>query len=414
MRARVASLLSFVGLALACPGQPGPEPPPSASPLAIAELPPERDRAAIPVLGRELGLPEPPRFASVELPALREDGSWSILGLRSALEDMLAEGGADRVVLVRAYVQEVYAPPECPVGELCPPAKQPHAWLVDAPELRGKQRALMLIGYDVPIPEWDTQTQREWASEAKIELEPGRQYLFMGWFRRFSASGFAHDRGLLELLAVREDPQNDASRWIYPRNSHVHPRVRAAEGLGPLAPELARVPVGIVAGAPLAGPELVEPKDREQALELGREASWFDPQLADYYFRWIIVNDPAQALGWDRLASLYVDHGESTTGFEVLEQALARAPDDYALHNARGRLLLNIGEPARAVEAYRRAIELAPDAADLWFGLGMAYAEIPERERAIEALTRFLELGAEAPGHVIKAAQDTIMRMEYP
>jgi hypothetical protein len=413
------TVVPFVLLGLACAPTPATAPSSMATPTVQVERAPESHASEVPVLGLELGLPQPPPFAEPDVPILAEDNTWSVLGLRSYLSELLPEAEAGRVVLVSAYVQEVYEPPRCPDGELCPPGKQPHAWLVDDPALRGKQRAMLVTGIYFPIPEWDVETQQAWASEPELELEPGRRYVFMGWFRRFTDSGFAHDRGLLELLAVSEYPLDADARWTFPRNSQQHPKARAELGLEPLAPELAHVPAGVVAGSALPEPgPLVEPSDHKDAMRLGREEAWAGhPRRADYYFRWMIVDDPSKAAGWVELGSFYVDYGEPELGLEILDLALQRSPNDYALHNARGRLLLNVGEPTAAVESYLRAAELAPDAPDVLFGLGMAYAEIPERQRAIETLQRFLDVakadGAEVPDHIIKAAQDTMLRMSY-
>jgi hypothetical protein len=411
MRSTVA-LLILLGSACAPASTPAPSSLPE--PAVRVEPPPELDASEIPILGLELGLPQPPAFFDPAVPILAEDGTWSVLGLRAVLDELLPEAEAGRVVLVNAYVQEVYAPPVCPENQLCPPGKQPHAWVIDDPDVRGKQRALMVTSIHFPIPEWDPQAQRAWASEPELVLEPGRRYVFMGWFRRFTDSGFAHDRGLLELLAITDYPLEDDPRWIAPRNSQYHPKARADAGLDPLAPELAHVPADIFAGAPL--PELgklVEPSDRADALRLGREQAWAGhPRAADYYFRWLIVDDPRAASGWVELGNFYMDYGELEPGLAILDLAIERAPNDYVLHNGRGRLLLNAGHPAAAVESYRRAVELAPEAADVLFGLGMAYAELGERRLTIETLQRFLELASGgAPEHVTRAAQDTILRM---
>jgi hypothetical protein len=385
-------------------------------PVETAEAAEPKPEVVIPVLGMDMGLPDRPEFLVPVPPAIYEDGTWSIRGLRSVLEELLPEAEQDRVVRVTAWVQEVYQQPECPEGVLCPPGKMPHAWLVDDPGVRGKQLALMLTGTEFPIPEWDEESRVFWAGAQTIELEVGRRYVFMGWFRRFTESGFGHDAGLLELLAVTDYPAPAKSLWIVPINSQFHPRARAARGMEPLQPVDAEVPEAVKLGTSLdeAGPP-IEPRDAKHALELGHAAARDGlPLHADWYYRWLVVHWPDSPTGWVYLANFYADWGEGEAGKAILDIAIARRPDDAYLHNGLGRLLLNLGKPAEAVVSYRRAVELAPDKPDAWFGLGMAYAEVPERERAIEALEQFLEVGGDSPEHVIKAAQDTIMRMQGP
>jgi hypothetical protein len=410
------NLAPLVLLASACVRPSGPSP--SATPASLVRSEPgPAHQDYVPVLGLELGLPEPPAFDIPEVPLMAEDGTWSILGLRRMLAEMLPEAEAGRVVLVSAYVQEVYEPPACREGERCPRPKQPHAWIVDDPAITGKQNAMLVPGTHYAIPEWDRERQLAWASEPDLVLEPGRRYVFMGWLRRFSDTGFAHDRGLLELFAVANHPLGADPKWIIPRYSPFHPKDRAEHGLAPLAPELAHVPAGVIAGAPLPKPgPLIEPIDRAEAGKLAREeASAGRPGRSDYYHRWLIVDDPSVTWTWVELGNMYLDNGEFEAGLAILDLAIERFPSDYAVHNGRGRLLLNAGDPAAAVESYRRAAELASDAPDVWFGLGMAYAELGQAKQAIEALKRFLALAdepeAKVPEHVIRAAHDTILSM---
>jgi|GEM_PF-1316415 len=420
MRRSLARLLPSILLISACATNSGDAaaPEPSPDPLApIPELPASAAKLEIPVLGLELGLPEQPDFVLANLPAVAEDGTWSIRGLRSVRDELLPEGELGKVVLVSAYVQEVYAAPPCPKDSLCPPGKLPHAWFVDDPRIEGKQDALMVPGIEFPIPEWDEAAQEFWASSRAVEFEVGRRYVLMGWFRRFSDSGFAHDKGLLELLAVTDYPATADSVWLVPPNSYHHPRVRADSGLPPLAPERATVPTCVLHGTNYAnlGP-LIEPSDNKQAVALAQEAiDAGDPRRADYYLRWMIVADPDASHGWIGIADFYVDYGQYDLGLAVIDLAIARRPDDASLHNGRGRALLNIGHfelAELAVSAYQRAHELTPDAPDVLFGLGIAYAETAQRELAIETLARFLEVAQDAPDHIRQAAMDTMMRME--
>jgi hypothetical protein len=398
--------LAFVLMFTACATTSPPLQAEPVSPASTASAP------SIPVLGLELGLPERPAFVVPNPPLVADDGSWSIRGLRRFLDELLCESEQGRVVVVTAYVQEIYQPPTCLPNQPCL-AKQPHAWLVDDPSVDGKRFALMLVGTEFVIPEWDTATRQLFAGAAKLELEVGRRYAFMGWFRRRTESGFAHDRGLLELFAASEYPLVADSEWVVPIGSPHHPNPRAAAGLDPLRPERAQVPDSVrLASDTVAARPVIEPSDATHAYALGRDADEAgQPLEADYYFRWLIVNSPESPNGWVSLANSYADHGEGEAGVRLLEIAIERRPDDAQLYNGLGRLLLNVARPQAATVAYRRSLELNPNQSDVLFGLGMAYAELGDREQAIELLERFLEVGTDAPEHIRSAARDTILRM---
>jgi hypothetical protein len=168
-------------------------------------------------------LPPPPDFDEGKSPETWDDGAYSIYGLRQELDHNIKEGEAGKEVLIKGYVQEIYVAPECPPGEVCPPPKQPHVWITDKPDEKGKKRAMMVVNYRFSIPEWDS---KRWKDEPQVILEKGRRYTFKGKFKRFSDTGFAYDRGLLEFVAYRPlDPETgqELATWIYPPAAPWHP-----------------------------------------------------------------------------------------------------------------------------------------------------------------------------------------------
>jgi hypothetical protein len=183
----------------------------------------------------DVKLPPSPDFDEARAPVKWEgdpDSAYSIFGLRKDIDDRLKEGEAGQKVVVKGYVQEIYTPPECPEGQLCPPGKQPHFWISDSPDEKGKKRAMMVVNYHFPIPEWDTDTLKQWEAQPLVIVELGKQYTITGEFKRFSNSGFAHDNGLLEFhsyKAPNPDPESSGELiWIYPPNSDWHPQTVAA------------------------------------------------------------------------------------------------------------------------------------------------------------------------------------------
>ena len=168
-------------------------------------------------------LPPPPNFDEAKVEEKYPDGSWSIYGLRAKLDDNVKDGDAGKEITVKGYVQEIYVPPECPEGEICPPGKQPHFWITDKPDQQGKKRAMMVVNYRFSIPEWDA---KRWKGQPEVIIEKGKRYTIKGMFKRFSDTGFADARGLFEFRAYKPlDPESgqELSEWVYPPGAAWHP-----------------------------------------------------------------------------------------------------------------------------------------------------------------------------------------------
>ncbi len=181
-------------------------------------------------------LPPAPNFDEARAPEIYEDDPdkpYSIYGLRKNIDDRLKEGESGKEIMVKGWVQEIYVPPVCPEGELCPPGKQPHFWITDTQDGQGKKRAMMVVNYYFPIPEWDKDTQDMWKDEPLVVVEVGKQYTIKGKFKRFSDTGFAHDNGLLEFVSYKApnpDPESSGEMvWIAPPNSDWHPKMVAMQ-----------------------------------------------------------------------------------------------------------------------------------------------------------------------------------------
>ena len=172
----------------------------------------------------QVQLPAAPNFDEGITVEKYDDGSFSIYGLRRDVDENVNAGSAGTEVNLKAWVQDVYVPPECPEGELCPPGKQPHVWVTDKPEEQGKKRAMMVVNYRFTIPEWDA---ARWKDQPEVVIEKGKQYTFKGKFKRFSDTGFSHDRGLLEFAAYHPlNPETGAEQtsvWVYPPGAPWHP-----------------------------------------------------------------------------------------------------------------------------------------------------------------------------------------------
>ncbi len=166
-------------------------------------------------------LPPPPDFDEGKVAVKYDDGAWSIYGLRKDLDENVKQGEADVEITIHGYVQDIYEPPPCPEGETCPLAKQPHLWITDKEGDKGKKRAMMVVNYAFTIPESDV---KRWKDVPDVMLTKGQRYTFKGKFKRFSDTGFADARGLLEFIAYRAvDPARGVEDWIAPPGAPWHP-----------------------------------------------------------------------------------------------------------------------------------------------------------------------------------------------
>lgn len=172
-------------------------------------------------------LPPTPDFDEGKAPEKWEDGSYSIFGLRAKIDENLAEGDKGTEIWIKGYVQDIYVPPPCPEGALCPPAKQPHFWITDAQGEQGKKRALMVVSYAYAIPEWEMEM---WKGVPQVVIEKDKQYKIKGVFKRFSNTGFAADNGLIDFVSyMATDAETGAVVEIWPPGSPVHPQTIAAQ-----------------------------------------------------------------------------------------------------------------------------------------------------------------------------------------
>lgn len=194
----------------------------------LGELP---DKANAPAKGDDAGEPPPavvlptaPKLPNAGAGARYDDGAWTIAGIRDELDEQVRKGDAGEEITLRGWVSQIYMPPSCPEGQVCPPAKQPHLWLTDFEGERGLRRALLVVNYAFTIPEWEASL---WKDAPQVVLEVGRQYTLRGKVRRFSDSGFAHSDGLLEFVAYR--PSEADKEWVYPPGASWHPIIIARQ-----------------------------------------------------------------------------------------------------------------------------------------------------------------------------------------
>ena len=166
-------------------------------------------------------LPPAPNFDEGKVAEKYDDGTWSVYGLRHEIDENVKQGDAGVEIEVRGFVQDIYEPPPCPEGETCPLGKQPHFWITDKAEDKGKKRAMMVVNYAFTIPEYDA---KRWKDVQNVAVEKGKQYTFKGKFKRFSDTGFADARGLLDFVSYKGlNAKTGQEEWISPPGAPWHP-----------------------------------------------------------------------------------------------------------------------------------------------------------------------------------------------
>ena len=137
------------------------------------------------------------------------------------------------------------------------------------------------------------------------------------------------------------------------------------------------------------------------------------PEQADQAYRASIALNGAFTPPLVALGNMYIDYGFSNVAMAVLEAGTKANPTDAGVWKGLGEALQNLNRTQEAVDAYKKAIKIDPDQADVYFSLGMTYAELRQKAEATEALENFLKkAGGTAPEHTVKAANDTIARMQ--
>ena len=99
----------------------------------VVEVKTGDEKEEAPATNVKVQLPPSPNFDEGKAPEKWEDGSWSIYGLRSKLDENVKAGETGTEIEVKGWVQEIYVAPPCPEKEVCAPPKQPHIWTETCP-----------------------------------------------------------------------------------------------------------------------------------------------------------------------------------------------------------------------------------------------------------------------------------------
>ncbi|MEZ4452381.1 MAG: tetratricopeptide repeat protein [Nannocystaceae bacterium] len=138
-----------------------------------------------------------------------------------------------------------------------------------------------------------------------------------------------------------------------------------------------------------------------------------DPQKADVEYRKAIELKPTFSPSFVELGNMYIDYGFAPQAMVVLQVGTQVNETDARMWNGLGRAYLSLNQPKEAIDAFSKAKAIDPDMVDALYGLGMAYAELRQRSEAKDNLNLFLQKASgETPEHIVKAARDTLARMD--
>ncbi len=118
-------------------------------------------------------------------------------------------------------------------------------------------------------------------------------------------------------------------------------------------------------------------------------------EAAAVEFQHVIDSAPEFALGFVKLAGVYMYLDRPEPAAELLERSLELEPNPWALTNL-GTYHYDAARYARAAEYFEAAVELQEDNATLWGNLAFAYRYGSEPEKADRAFERAVELGTAA------------------
>jgi len=136
------------------------------------------------------------------------------------------------------------------------------------------------------------------------------------------------------------------------------------------------------------------------------------PEKADTEFRKTIELKPEFSPAFVDLGNMYIDYGHANVAMVILQTGTQVNETDARMWNGLGRAYRSLNQPKKAIDAFTKAKAIDPDLVDVLYGLGMAYADLRQRSEAKENLELFLgKAGAETPVHIVKAARDTMARM---
>lgn len=104
------------------------------------------------------------------------------------------------------------------------------------------------------------------------------------------------------------------------------------------------------------------------------------------------------------LATAYMRSNQQAKALPLLEDALAKSPNDWDLQMTVGRIYRDERQYVEAAKYFAGATKLKPDGAEGWSELAGVLTLLKQYPQALAALDRLRELNAEKPGHIFLRA----------
>lgn len=117
------------------------------------------------------------------------------------------------------------------------------------------------------------------------------------------------------------------------------------------------------------------------------------------HFEAAISKSPTEA-NRAALASAFLKNKEPDKALPVVEQILAKNPNDFEIRMLHGRIIRDQRKFPQAAQEFYRAAQIEPESADAWSELAGALVLAEDYPNAIAALDKVAALHAEKPGHV--------------
>jgi tetratricopeptide (TPR) repeat protein len=103
------------------------------------------------------------------------------------------------------------------------------------------------------------------------------------------------------------------------------------------------------------------------------------------------------ALGWQDEVRRCAEAQDWPAAMRIVDQEIARAPQDMDVRAWRARILAWSGRLVEAEREYREILTVSPSDPDDWLGIGSVYSREGKMEEALRALDRAVELDPRRP-----------------
>lgn len=123
------------------------------------------------------------------------------------------------------------------------------------------------------------------------------------------------------------------------------------------------------------------------------------PAEAIPHFQMAVGKSPTEA-NQAALVTAYVKNNQADKALPIVEEILAREPNDFEFRMLHGRIIRDQRKFPQAAQDFSEATRLKPDSPEAWSELAGVQVMAEDYPDALAALDRLAALHAEKPGHV--------------